>query len=140
MKSIRWSKEVWKLILLIAGTVLLFIIGYFVVEDSEYSSTVLGVVGGGIALSFFQLSRIINFNKNPKSYDKEQIDVKDERNIMLLTNAKSSAYGVEKFVIFGISLYAIYLKDLWFVLAILILWISRIASFIYYFSKSSKQF
>lgn len=140
MRNIKWSKEILKLILLIGIVVVFLILGYVIFPNKYYSSALLGVSGTSIGLSLIQLIRVIDFARNPEKYNKEQIDLKDERNNMLLINAKASAYGVETFVIFGITVYAIYLDNVKFVFAIFVLWISRFFSFLYYFSKNNKKF
>lgn len=140
MKSISRFKEIFKLILLIIITITLFILGNVVFNNTHYSSALLGMSGAFIGLSLFQLKRVIGFIKNPDTYNKEQINVKDERNIMLMTYAKSSSYDLETFIIFGITLYAIYLNSVEFVLAVFILWIIRIISFFYYLSKNNNRF
>lgn len=140
MKNIKWSKEIFKLMLLIGITIIFYILGYVVFDNKYYSSALLGISGASIGLVLFQLKRVLDFTRNPEIYNKEQIDVKDERNIMLLTNAKASSYGIETFIIFGITVYAIYLNDIGFVLAIFALWISRFLSFFYYLSMNNNKF
>ncbi|PRR82502.1 hypothetical protein [Clostridium vincentii] len=139
MKNIKWSKEIVKLILLIVIAVAFFILGYVIIPNKYYSLSLLGVSGASIGLSLFQLKRVIDFARNPKKYNKEQIEVKDERNNRILINAKSSSFDIETFVILGITVYSIYLNNVGFVIAILALWISRIFSFFYYLSKNNKK-
>lgn len=140
MKTVKLHKEKFKLILLICITVIFFILGYLVFDNTHYSSALLGISGASLGLSLFQLKRILNFLKNPESYNKDQIAVKDERNIMLIEKAKTNAYDIETFTIFAITAYAIYSNNVGFALSILALWIIRIFSFLYYFSKNSKQY
>lgn len=139
MKNLNWSKEIFKLILLVAMTITFFILGNVVFNEMHYSSALLGISGASMGLSLFQLMRVIGFARNPQKYKKEQIDVKDERNSLILTNAKASSFGIETFVIFGITVYAIYSNNVGFVFAIFILWVSRIFSFFYYLSKNNKE-
>ncbi|MDM8127255.1 hypothetical protein QUV80_02090 [Paraclostridium benzoelyticum] len=140
MKTVKIHKEKPKLILLIGITVIFFLLGYFIFDNTHYSSALLGVSAASLGLSLFQLKRIFNFTKNPESYNKEQINIKDERNVILIGNAKASAYDIETFAILGITAYAIYLDNIGFALTIFALWIIRIFSFIYYYSKNSKQY
>lgn len=140
MKTVKLHKEKLKLILIIGITFIFFILGYFIFDNKHYSSALLGISGASLGLSLFQLKRIFNFTKNPESYNKEQIDIKDERNVMLIGKSKACAYDIETFIIFGITAYAIYSNNVGFVLAIFVLWLIRIFSFFYYFSKNSKQY
>lgn len=140
MKSISRKKEVFTLIVLVIITIALFILGNVVFSNTHYSSALLGMSGASIGLSLFQLKRMIDFIKNPDSYKKEQINKKDERNNMLVTYAKSTSYDLETFIIFGITLYAIYINSVEFVLAIFILWIIRIASFFVYLYRNNNRF
>ncbi|MGO5067231.1 hypothetical protein FDF31_08135 [Clostridium sporogenes] len=139
MKNLNWFKEIFKLILLVAMTITFFILGNVAFNEMHYSSALLGISGASMGLSLFQLTRVIGFARNPQKYKKEQIDVKDERNSLILTNAKASSFGIETFVIFGITVYAIYSNNIGFVFAIFILWVSRIFSFFYYLSKNNKE-
>lgn len=140
MKNIKWSKEIFKLVFLIIITVGSFVLGEFVFENRHFSSALLGISAASIGLLVFHLIRNINFIKNPSAYKKEQINLKDERNLMLIRYAKSSSYDLEIFIIFGITIYAIYLNNVGFALAVFILWIVRLSSFFYYLSKNSKEF
>ena len=140
MKSINWSKEIFKLILYIGIVILLLILGKVVFDSTHYSSALIGVSGGFLGISIFQLVRIINFKRNPEKYHKEQIDYKDERNNMIISSAKSSAYDAEIFGIIGLSIYAIYLNNVEMVIGILILWVIRIFSFFYYLNKNNKHY
>lgn len=140
MRDFKLSKEILKLFLLTGSMVVFFMLGYVVFRGKHYSPALIGMAGSAIGISLFQLKRIIGFVKNPKSYNREQVEVKDERNIVLLANSKASSYDLEVFIILGITIYSIYLNEVGLVLAILALWISRIGSFFYYLSKNSKQF
>jgi hypothetical protein len=95
MKSINWTKEIFKLIFYIGSVVLLFILGKVVFDNTHYSSALIGVSGGFLGILIFQLIRMINFKRNPENYHKERIDFKDERNNMIISSAKSSAYDAE---------------------------------------------
>lgn len=139
MKNLNWFKEIFKLILLVAMTITFFILGNVTFNEMHYSSALLGISGASMGLSLFQLTRVIGFARNPQKYKKEEIDAKDERNSLILTNAKASSFGIETFVIFGITVYAIYSNNIGFVFAIFILWVSRIFSFFYYLSKNNKK-
>lgn len=140
MKSINWTKEIFKLIFYIGSVVLLFILGKVVFDNTHYSSALIGVSGGFLGILIFQLIRMINFKRNPENYHKERIDFKDERNNMIISSAKSSAYDAEIFGIIGLSIYAIYLNNVEMVIGILILWIIRIFSFFYYLNKNNKHY
>lgn len=139
MKRNDWFKEITKFILLLVITAGLFILAKFVFEDTHFASALFGASGGVGGLLIFQLARLLSFARNPSKFNKEQIDVEDERNILIMTNARSSAFSIETSVILGISMYAIYSNDLGFVLAIFFLWISRILLFFYYLSKNNKE-
>ncbi|ENK1243924.1 hypothetical protein ACFLKB_07880 [Clostridium sp. FAM 1755] len=139
MKNLNWSKEIFKLILLVSMTIIFFILGNVAFNEMHYSSALLGISGSSMGLSLFQLTRVIGFARNPQKYKKEQIDIKDERNSLILTNAKASSFDVETFVILGITVYAIYSNNIGFVFAIFILWVSRIFSLFYYLSKNNKE-
>ena len=139
MKNIKFKKEILKLVLLIVVTVIAFILGNYVIEDKSQAGAAAGMTGAGVAMSLFQLSRIINFVKDPKKYDREIVDLKDERNNTIIKNSKASAYDIETFLIFGITLYAVYLNNINFVLAVGIIWVTRIVSFLYNFSKNNKM-
>lgn len=140
MRNVKWSKELLKLILFIGIGIAFFILGFVIFPNKYYSSALVGISAASTGLILFQLKRVICFAKDPNSYEREQIDVKDERNNMILTNAKASSYSIETFVIFGISAYAIYLNNVKFVFAIFILWVSHIFSFFYYLYKYNKKF
>jgi hypothetical protein len=140
VRSNKLSMEMFKLILLIGVAAVFIILGCYIIPNEHYSSALLGVSGASIGLTLFQLTRVIGFIRNPEKYKREQIDIKDERNNLILTNAKASAYGVETYIILGITVYAIYSNNVGFVFAVLILWISRIFSFFYYLSKNNKEF
>ncbi len=140
MKTINWTKEIFKLILYTGIVIIFFILGKVIFDNTHYSSAFIGVSGGFLGISIFQLVRIINFNRNPERYHKEQIDYKDERNNMIISRAKSSAHDTEIFAIIGLSIYAIYLNNVEMVIGILILWIIRIISFFYYLNKNNKQY
>lgn len=140
MKTIKLYKEKVKLIFLILSTVIFFSLGYIVLNGENYSSALLGVSAASLGLSLFQLKRIFTFTKRPETYTNEQIELKDERNIMLVEKSKSCAYDIETFVILGITAYAIYSDNVGFVLAVLVLWSIRIFSFFYYFSKKNNEY
>lgn len=139
MKNIKFKKEILKLLLLIVVTVISFILGNYVIEDKNQAGAIVGIAGSSAGLSIFLLTRIINFIKDPKKYDKEIIDFKDERNNTIIKNSKASSYDIETFIIFGITLYAIYLNNINFVVAVGIIWVTRIISFLYNVSKNNKM-
>lgn len=140
MKTIKLYKEKVKLIFLILSTVIFFSLGYIVLNGENYSSALLGVSASSLGLSLFQMKRIFTFTKRPETYTNEQIELKDERNIMLVEKSKSCAYDIESFVILGITAYAIYSDNVGFVLAVLVLWSIRSFSFFYYFSKKNNEY
>ena len=59
---------------------------------------------------------------------------------MLIRYAKSSSYDLEIFIIFGITIYAIYLNNVGFALAVFILWIVRLSSFFIIYRKIVRNF
>lgn len=140
MRNVKWSKELLKLISFIGIGIAFFILGFVIFPDKYYSSALVGISAASTGLILFQLKRVIGFAKDPNNYNREQIDIKDERNNMLMTNSKASSYDIEAFVILAITVYAIYLNNVRFAFAIFILWMSRIFSFFYYYAKNNKKF
>lgn len=140
MKSINWTKEMFKFIIYIGNVILFFVLSRFVFDNIHYSSALIGVSGGFLGIIIFQIIRMINLKRNPKNYHKEKIDFKDERNNMIISSAKTSTYDVEIFGIIGLSIYAIYLNNVEMVIGILMLWIIGIFSFFYYLNKNNKQY
>lgn len=139
MKKVKLTKEILKLIILAVLGIVFFVLGYYVFSEEHYSSAILGMAGAAVGLVIFQLMRISNFIKNPISYEKEQVNIKDERNNIILNKSKAESYDVELFVLFGVTIYAIYLNNIVFVVSLCVLWVIRIGSFFYYISKNNKK-
>lgn len=139
MKRNSIAFEILKLILLTGIGLLFFMMGKQIFSDTYYSSALIGVSGGMIGLSLFQLVRILGIIRNPQKLKQEQVDLEDERNNLIINNSKSSAYNFETYIILGITAYAIYSNNIGFVASIGILWIFRVASFFYYLSKNNKE-
>lgn len=139
MKQSNWQKEITKTILFVAATVILVVLGTVYFNDTHYAGALLGAAGGSGGLTLFQLTRLYDFKKNPEKFKKEHIDVKDERNILILANARASSFSLETYIILGMGMYGIYLDQVEFVFAILILWVSRTLFFFYYLSKNNKE-
>ena len=141
MKNKIFSKEIYKLILFIFIAITSIILGLEMpINKQLFASGLTGLAGSFIALSLAQIKRIITLIKDPDAYNNEEIDKKDERNILIKRYAESYSYNIEQYILLGVIFFALYINNMDIVYTVFILLVIRLASFLYYKSKGEKEF
>lgn len=128
--------KLWIITIVFLSTIILNIY----IKDNDYSAALLGIAGSMVGLGAFQLHRLMTFDKEPSLYDKEAIEIQDERNQFIIQNSKIKSYNFEIYPLLLITFYAIYSKDTLLAILILILWISRVLVVLFEIHKLQKKY
>lgn len=132
------KKPMFYIIFLIVSITMM--IGSSFVESTYISGLLLatgaGMLGGCLAKLYF-----INFEKkNPEVIKENEIEFKDERNVLILQRAKAKSADITQWLIMGIAyLTMIVNAPLWITLVIVAIFLLYTIIQMYYINKFNKE-
>ena len=89
--------------------------------------------------SVWQTKRILSFKKNPKKYEIEQIESKDERNHLILQISKAKTFETSSYLLIVFMLVFVVLDEPLFVLILFSFGFISLSVFLWNLSKQQKR-
>lgn len=89
--------------------------------------------------SVWQTKRILSFKKNPKKYEIEQIESKDERNHLILQISKAKTFETSSYLLLVLMLVFAVLDEFLFVLILFSFGFTTFSIFLWNLSKQQKN-
>ena len=126
-------------IMAITISVLMIILSQFV-ELNSHSGILLGTGAGVIGASIAKLYFISLEKKNPDMIKENEIELKDERNILILQRAKAKSADITQWLIMIIAYLEIFVNaPLWIILLTVGIFVLYNIIQIYYINKFNKE-
>ena len=121
-------------------TSIIKIIGSLFVELNSLSWLLLGTGAGVIGASIAKLYSINLEKKNPDMIKENEIELKDERNILILQRAKAKSADITQWLIMIIAYLEIFVNaPLWIILLTVGIFVLYNIIQIYYINKFNKE-
>lgn len=126
-------------VMAITISVIMIILSQFV-ELNSHSGILLGTGAGVIGASIAKLYSINLEKKNPDIVKKNEIELKDERNILILQRAKAKSADITQWLIMIIAYLEIFVNaPLWIILLTVGIFVLYNIIQIYYINKFNKE-
>ena len=120
-------------------SVIMIILSQFV-ELNSHSGILLGTGAGVIGASIAKLYSINLEKKNPDMIKENEIELKDERNILILQRAKAKSADITQWLIMIIAYLEIFVNaPLWIILLTVGIFVLYNIIQIYYINKFNKE-
>ena len=121
---------------------LLLIVGSFPHYFAIPEHLTLAFLSAGLSAlihSVWQTKRILSFKKNPKKYEIEQIESKDERNHLILQISKAKTFETSSYLLLVLMLVFAVLDEFLFVLILFSFGFTTFSIFLWNLSKQQKN-
>ena len=126
-------------VMAIITSIILIILSQFV-ELNSHSGILLGTGAGVIGASIAKLYSINLEKKNPDMINENEIELKDERNILILQRAKAKSADITQWLIMIIAYLEIFVNaPLWIILLTVGIFVLYNIIQIYYINKFNKE-
>ena len=126
-------------VMAITISVIMIILSQFV-ELNSHSGILLGTGAGVIGASIAKLYSINLEKKNPDMIKENEIELKDERNILILQRAKAKSADITQWLIMIIAYLEIFVNaPLWIILLTVGIFVLYNIIQIYYINKFNKE-
>lgn len=126
-------------IMAITISVLMIILSQFV-ELNSHSGILLGTGAGVIGASIAKLYTINLEKKNPDMIKENEIELQDERNVLILQRAKAKSADITQWLIMMIAYLEIFVNaPLWIILLTVGIFVLYNIIQIYYINKFNKE-
>ena len=126
-------------IMAIIMSVIMIILSQFVKLNS-HSGILLGTGAGAIGASIAKLYSINLEKKNPDMIKENEIELQDERNILIRQKAKAKSADIIQWLMMIIAYFAIFVNaPLWVILSTISIFILYNVIQIYYVNKFNKE-
>ena len=126
-------------VMAITISVIMIILSQFV-ELNSHSGILLGTGAGVIGASIAKLYTINLEKKNPDMIKENEIELKDERNILILQRAKAKSADITQWLIMIIAYLEIFVNaPLWIILLTVGIFVLYNIIQIYYINKFNKE-
>ena len=125
----------------IISAVLLILGGfhYYFAIPEHLSFAFLSAGLSALIHSIWQTKRILNIKKDPKQYDLEQIESKDERNQLILQVSKAKTFETSSYLLIVFMLVFVVLDEPLFVLILFSFGFISLSVFLWNLSKQQKK-
>ena len=126
-------------VMAIITSIIMIILSQFV-ELNSHSGILLGTGAGVIGASIAKLYSINLEKKNPDMIKENEIELKDERNILILQRAKAKSADITQWLIMIIAYLEIFVNaPLWIILLTVGIFVLYNIIQIYYINKFNKE-